>query len=924
MIFKKDDTPYKFKSLRSYAWDRVMNHIMHYRRVFDRYELNYLSVALEFFNKRFDEKDWKARIRWEAYEVDGDKKVSKICSEEEDHTITKDENVVVRTFGWGNEIYGKGWVKGNYVWEVYIDDEFVASSHFRIEDAGKVQAGENPYFEVVSLRTYEGTGDDVTEDQRVYLKQFSEKETRYIWSELKIINKLPGEWLCEIFYKYYDDTGVLVGVADSLGYITPDLGAGEMFTLSRGWGSEKPGTWIRDNYRVEVVFMDQVVAVIPFSVGDKNLERISDYEALLNEDVMELYGKTSVTDKEEPEEEPEKVDGDITSENEKDTRKETEDATTEPAEDSEIMIDDRPLEEIMAELDELVGLNEIKEKIREYVDYVSYLQYREEKGFKDEEEINLHSAFTGNPGTGKTTVVKLLGKIYHAMGLLSKGHVHEVESNDLISGYVRQTGKETKAAIEKARGGILFIDEAYMLYKEGGGNDFGPEAVAALIKEMSDGPGDIAIMMAGYPKEMESMINSNPGLRSRIRNHYHFDDYTPDELVEIAKYAARKMDVTLSEEALKKLKKIVTDAFRKRDRTFGNARLVHSLVDEAKMNLGVRLVREYDPDELTREMLATIEAKDIEDLTKGEIGKRLKLEVDEPLLKEALDELNELIGLAQIKQEIRELIRLTKYYREMDRDVLKAFSMHSIFTGNPGTGKTTVARIMGKIYKALGLLERGHLIDADGSDLIAGWVGQTAIKTKELVKKAMGGVLFIDEAYAITEGGGAAGGGADFGKKAIAALIKEMEDHRGEFAVIAAGYTDNMKRFKESNPGIQSRFDKTFHFEDFSESELWDIAVIMLKQKGLKADAAAEKHLKKYIAFLYAHRNKFFGNARSIRKIVEKAFRNQELRMAGLPKSKRTKKALTTLNQEDVREFVAGGTTETTDKSPSIGFKFGE
>ncbi|RLD33987.1 MAG: hypothetical protein DRI72_03845, partial [Bacteroidetes bacterium] len=603
----------------------------------------------------------------------------------------------------------------------------------------------------------------------------------------------------------------------------------------------------------------------------------------------------------------------------KDTGAETENKETGKG-DVEIIIDDRPLEEILSELDELVGLREIKNKIREYVDYLTYLQYREEKGFEDEEEINLHSVFTGNPGTGKTTVVKLLGKIYHAMGLLSKGHVHEVASNDLISGYVRQTGKETKAAIEKARGGILFIDEAYMLYKEGGGNDFGPEAVAALIKEMSDGPGDVAIMMAGYPKEMEAMINSNPGLKSRLRNHYYFDDYTPDELVKIAKYAARKMDVTLSDDARKKLKKIVTDAFRKRDRTFGNARLVHSLVDEAKMNMGIRLVREHDPDELTREMLSTITADDIEDLTKGEISERLKLDVDEHLLKEALAELNTLIGLAQIKQEIHELIRLTRYYREMDRDVLKAFSMHSIFTGNPGTGKTTVARIVGKIYKALGLLERGHLIDADGSDLIAGWVGQTAIKTKELVKNAMGGVLFIDEAYAITEGGGAAGGGTDFGKKAIAALIKEMEDHRGEFAVIAAGYTDNMKRFVESNPGVKSRFDKTFHFQDFTEEELWEIAVSMFAQNGLKADAAAEAHLKKYIAHLYAHRNKFFGNARSIRKLVEKAYRNQELRMAGMKKSERTKKAMATLTLDDVQEFGVG---EIQADSPKIGFKFG-
>jgi len=918
MIFKKDEKPYKFKSLRTYAWDRVMNNIRHYRRVFDRNEINYLSVALEFYNKWFDEKDWKAKIRWEAYTLDGDKKTKQHCSEEEEYTISKDENTVLCSFGWGNKIYGKGWAKGNYLWEVYVNDELVATTRFHIEDVGRVTPGNNPYFEVVSLKTYEALNSDLEEDQRVYLKQFSKKDTRYVMTEFKFANKLEEEWLCELFFNYYDDTGLLVGTADNFGYVTPDLGPGETFPFVGGWGTVDGNSWIKDNYRIEVVFMDNVVAMIPFCVGDKNIGRVSDYEALINEDVTEFYGKVNISERDIPKDKDSSAD-EPTGEGEKDTGTETNN-TEKNKNDVEIVIDDRPLEEILAELDELIGLKEIKNKIREYIDYVLYLQYREEKGFKEEEEINLHSVFTGNPGTGKTTVVKLLGKIYHAIGLLSKGHVVEVESSDLVSGYVRQTGKETKVAIEKARGGILFIDEAYMLYKEGGGNDFGPEAIAALIKEMSDGPGDIAIMMAGYPKEMEMMINSNPGLRSRIRNHYHFDDYTPNELVEITKFAARKKNVVLTKGALGKLNKIITEAFRKRDRTFGNARLVLSLVDEAKINLGIRIVHEYDPADLTKKMLETVEAGDIEDLTAGKISERLKLDVDETLLKEALAELDNLIGLSQIKQEVRELVRLAKYYREMDRDLLKAFSMHSLFIGNPGTGKTTVARIMGKIYKALGLLERGHLIDADGSDLIAGWVGQTAIKTKDLVKRAMGGVLFIDEAYAITEGGGAAGGGADFGKKAIAALIKEMEDHRGEFSVIAAGYTDNMKRFVESNPGVKSRFDKTFHFEDFTEKELWEIAVIMLAQKGLSADAGAEAHVKKYIAHLFAGRNKFFGNARSIRKIVEKAFRNQELRMASLKKSERTKKAMATLVLEDVQEFGMG---EIQADSPKIGFKFG-
>jgi SpoVK/Ycf46/Vps4 family AAA+-type ATPase len=909
MIFKKNkaDKNYKVISVRAFAWDRVMNKKRKYRRVFDRHEINYLSVALEFYNKLFDEEDWKTEVTFKAFELSGGKRAKEICSQTKEYEVSMDQNSVLFDFGWGNDEYGKFWNQGDYMWEVLIDGESAGEAKFHIEEEGKVADHENPYFQVASLKTYEAPKGDLPEEERVYLKQFSKKDARYIMSELKFINKIEQEWLCELFFNYYDDTGSLIGVADSLGYITPSLGPGEPFTITAGWGSADADSWLHDNYRVEVVFMDQVVAMIPFSVGDSNVERLSDYEALVNEEVNEFYGHRGL-----PEKKTEENSGD---EGEKD------DENNDTAEkDVSIEINDRPLEEILADLDKLIGLDGIKEKVREYVDYITYLQYRREKGIPDDEEISLHSVFTGNPGTGKTTVAKLLGQIFHAIGLLSKGHVHTVESSDLISGYVRQTGKDTEAAIEKARGGILFIDEAYMLFKEGATNDFGPEAVAALITEMSDGPGDIAIMVAGYPVEMERFINSNPGIKSRFRNYYHFEDYTPEELTAIAQYAAREKDVSLSPEALEKVKKILTEAFRRRDRSFGNARLAHSMVDESKMNMGIRVVRHHDPDEITKEMLTQIEAVDVEDPHAGKMAERLKLEIDKPLLDEAIAELNALTGLHTIKQEVNELIRLTKYYREMDRDVLKAFSMHAIFMGNPGTGKTTVARILGRIYKALGLLERGHLIDADASDLVAGYVGQTYEKTKNLIKEAMGGVLFIDEAYSITDSAGH-GSGADFGKKAIAALIKEMEDHRGEFAVIAAGYPDNMQQFIASNPGIKSRFDRTFNFEDFSEDELWVIAVSMLSDRGLKADKEAERHMKEYIAHLYATRNKFFGNARSIRKMVEKAFRNHELRMADTPMAERTKTMITTLTLEDVKEFVPA--SEHTARK-GIGYKFGD
>jgi len=884
---------YKFKSLKPYSWSKAYGKIKKFRKVYDRWEINYLSVELSFYNKLFDEKDWTVKVTLKAHSVEEGQKTTTHCVENKSIDVKADQNIVSVDYGWGNEEYGKYWEKGKYLWEAYIEDELVATTEFYIEDIGQVSTGLNPYFSAISLRTYESPSGDLDIDKRIYLKEFDKENTRYIMGELRFTNKLESEWLCELFFNIYDDTGQLIGSSDTLMRIIPEKGSGETFTLSAGWGSENPGSWINDKYTMEVVFMDTVVGIIPFSIGQANKERLSDFEALLNEEVVSLFepGLHGATLTENTDKQEESVENT----NEENTKTDQEEESTDSP---EIIIDDRPLEEILAELDSLIGLQEIKNQVRKYVDYLNYLQVREEKGFEEDDEISLHAVFTGNPGTGKTTVVKLLGKIFHAIGMLSKGHVHTVEASDLISGFVRQTGKDTKEAIKKARGGILFIDEAYMLFKEGGGNDFGPEAVAALITEMSDGEGDIAIMVAGYPKEMEAFLLSNPGLKSRFKNHFNFDDFTPDELVEISEFAAKKRDVYLSVAAKEKITKIITKAYRKRDRTFGNARFAHALIEEAKMNLGIRLMNSQNKFNFTKRQLSEIQKEDIEDIEMSKEEKILNLPIDHELLKEVQEELNHLIGLEQIKQEVKDMIKLSKYYKEMGRNLLKVFSMHSVFIGNPGTGKTTVARIIGKFYKALGLLERGHLIDADGSDLVAGFIGQTALKTVDLVKEAQGGVLFIDEAYSLTEGHN-----TDFGKKAIATLIKQMEDKRTEFALIVAGYTQNMEDFLESNPGLKSRFDRTFNFQDFNVEELYAIALEMLKEKGLKPNKEAGDYLQAYLADLYLNRDRFFGNARSVRKIVEKATRNQELRMAGLIKKERTSEMIETLTLDDVKEF---------------------
>ncbi len=289
----------------------------------------------------------------------------------------------------------------------------------------------------------------------------------------------------------------------------------------------------------------------------------------------------------------------------------------------------------------------------------------------------------------------------------------------------------------------------------------------------------------------------------------------------------------------------------------------------------------------------------------------------EKVLQDALDDLNALTGLENIKQEVNEMVRLVKFYQEAGKDVLNKFSLHSVFTGNPGTGKTTVARILSRIYKGLGILSKGHLVEVDREGLVAGYVGQTAIKSGEKITEAMGGVLFIDEAYSLAQERGSP---YDFGGEAIQIILKRMEDMRGKFGVIVAGYTDNMHQFINSNPGLKSRFDKYFHFEDYTPDEMFIISLSMFRKEEVMPDVDAATHLKKYFTFLFDRRDKHFGNARTVRQTVAESVKNQNLRLAVMKKEERTVDMMATVIFDDVKEFEL---KESKFSQAKIGFKTG-
>ncbi len=538
------------------------------------------------------------------------------------------------------------------------------------------------------------------------------------------------------------------------------------------------------------------------------------------------------------------------------------------------------VDEAMAELNAMIGLAAVKDQVRSITASVEAARRRAIAGHGTEKPMQ-HFVFLGPPGTGKTAVARVIAKIFYAFGLLDTPAVVEAQRADLVGEYLGATAIKTNDLVDSALGGVLFIDEAYSLVNDGDGQGdrFGNEAVQALLKRAEDDRESLIIILAGYERQMESFLASNPGLNSRFGVRVKFPSYAPAELMALAETAVQGRGELLDPDARPVLRRMFEEIGRRRlADELGNGRFVRSLLAKAGQQRDVRVMA--GPAEPTSTELVTLRGQDLE-LAYAELTTRFRGYTDTPTVEGALAELDALVGLEPVKRQVHEIVAQLQVARLRDRQGLASQppSRHFVFTGPPGTGKTTVARIIGRIFAALGLLVRPEVVEAHRADLVGEHLGSTAIKTSKLIDSAMGGVLFIDEAYALHNE--AYSGGDAFGSEAVATLLKRAEDDRERLVIVLAGYTDDMDRLLRSNPGLASRFSTRIAFPSYSAAELSQIAQVIAAQAGDTFDGEAVPVLHSiFTQAVEAGQIDVLGNGRFARSLFERACASRDVRVS--------------------------------------------
>ncbi|WP_283583852.1 AAA family ATPase [Limosilactobacillus difficilis] len=489
-------------------------------------------------------------------------------------------------------------------------------------------------------------------------------------------------------------------------------------------------------------------------------------------------------------------------------------------------------------LNSLIGLKTVKQQVKSFINTANYSKKRKQNGFKGI-SYSYHSLFAGNPGTGKTTVARLVGRIMYEQGILPENKFKEVDRGGLVADYAGQTTTKTMSVLKEATGGVLFIDEAYSLIS-GNDDQFGREALDTIMKYMEDHRDNLMVIFAGYTKDLEKLMQANAGMKSRIPNVFTFTDYSPEEIVQIGKLELKNQEFSFENNEVERLYEDSIKNLYKHESDGSNGRWIRD--ENQKLIQTISSTDNHSFSKINETDIKTAFLSTKHNGSSVYVGST-----------EAYEKLNSLIGLKTVKMQVKNFINTANYSKKREQNGLKgiSYSYHSLFAGNPGTGKTTVARLVGRIMYEQAILPDNKFKEVDRGGLVGQYMGQTTAKTMNVLKEATGGVLFIDEAYSLISGEN-----DQYGQEALDTIMKYMEDHRNNLMVIFAGYTKDLEKLMQANAGMKSRIPNIFTFTDYSPEEIVRIGKLELKNQELNFENnETERLYENSIRDLYIHEN---------------------------------------------------------------------
>lgn len=809
-----------------------------YRTVFGVNELENLFIDIEVFNKKFGETSWEGKLTVRLFRLEEQnarclvEKESKIILQQTDSLVT-----YTQVIG-SQQMPGQEWQLGIYRILVDIDGRAAQS-----EDIYMIQGNGQPeeYFQLLHAgfdRNCDET-DEIARQRPHSFRMFDIAGLKNVRFFLMARNLLEKEWVYEFVIRVLNRDGRIKAEQRArAAHFIKDQSGNSILCFGIDLGDRED--FIEEGeYAVIVTCFDRVVLNLAFGIGNRDIPYDFEQEVLAD-------GKRPVPHR--------------------------------PASPTYSATDK---DEIMDRLYRLVGLRKVKEEITQIMDYAEFVRLRRENGFSDTFP-SMHLVFTGHPGTGKNTVAEMVGELYCKMGLLDNGKVNHYQRSDLLQEGAAAEEKLLRQALKKSKGGVMFIDKAGDLFQPENQQDRGIVVLGLLFGILTRENPEVLVILADEADEINILMEALPDLQKIFTRRLCFEDYTPEELMEITRHKLEKLQYRFTPAAEEKFFKQLKLACVANEVDFTNGCYIDERIEDAAMRMSRRLMANRKGN-YKKEDLMMIAEDDIVTPEEGDPGK-------------SMEKLNAMVGLGQVKQDMVQHLNYVYFIRERQKhgfeDIMPPLNM--IFSGNPGTGKMSVAKMMGEIYHSIGILAHPNVITQDGRGL-TGDTGRPPQQIADaLMNMAVGGMLYIEHADVLPQ--------SEYGLAVFEGLLAGLSTEEcGNTIVVLGGYPERIAKMLELNPGLSNFFPYVFRFNDYTPDELMQIAENKLKEKNYIFHPRARELFGGLIHKACESRDKNFGNALLIGKIVDLSIRNMSERTMKIRQQRElTRQEMTTIRKEDI------------------------